>query len=102
MDFERDPEKQAETSQPSPSDAQPTPDGVQAPVVLMGVQFWLLMFAVTMSIWLMALTATVLGTAIPSITSEFHSINDVGWYSAAYLIGSEHLPCAVWILRRLA
>ncbi len=29
---------------------------------------------------------TILGTAIPKITDDFHSINDVGWYASSYLL----------------
>jgi MFS family permease len=29
---------------------------------------------------------TIIGTAIPKITDEFHSIDDVGWYASAYLL----------------
>ncbi|PQE29452.1 hypothetical protein CJF32_00003198 [Rutstroemia sp. NJR-2017a WRK4] len=31
---------------------------------------------------------TILGTAIPTITNDFHSIRDVGWYASAYLLTS--------------
>jgi len=31
---------------------------------------------------------TILGTAIPKITDEFHSITDVGWYASSYLLTS--------------
>ena len=29
---------------------------------------------------------TIIGTAIPTITDEFHSLADVGWYGSAYLL----------------
>ena len=29
---------------------------------------------------------TILGTAIPKITDDFKSINDVGWYASSYLL----------------
>ena len=29
---------------------------------------------------------TIIATAIPRITDQFHSLNDVGWYAGAYLI----------------
>ena len=29
---------------------------------------------------------TVLGTAIPSITNEFHSFGDIAWYEAGFLL----------------
>ena len=31
---------------------------------------------------------TILGTAIPKITDDFHAITDVGWYGSAYLLTS--------------
>jgi MFS family permease len=29
---------------------------------------------------------TIIATAIPRITDQFHALNDVGWYGAAYLL----------------
>jgi hypothetical protein len=29
---------------------------------------------------------TILGTAIPKITDEFHDLNKVSWYGAAYFM----------------
>ncbi len=29
---------------------------------------------------------TIIATAIPTITSQFHSIEDIGWYGSAYLL----------------
>jgi MFS family permease len=31
---------------------------------------------------------TIIATAVPRITDEFHSLADVGWYASAYLITS--------------
>ncbi|KAF2199074.1 major facilitator superfamily transporter [Delitschia confertaspora ATCC 74209] len=39
-------------------------------------------------IFLVALDRTILGTAIPKITDEFHSIADIGWYGSAYMLTS--------------
>ncbi|KAI1076235.1 MFS general substrate transporter [Whalleya microplaca] len=50
--------------------------------------FRLLIISVTISTLLIAFNGTVLGTAIPSITSEFGTVDDVGWYSSAYLISN--------------
>lgn len=36
--------------------------------------------------FLVALDRTIVGTAIPKITDEFHSLGDVGWYASAYLL----------------
>ncbi|GFG16265.1 putative HC-toxin efflux carrier TOXA [Aspergillus udagawae] len=34
----------------------------------------------------LAIDNTILATAIPQITSEFKSLNDIGWYGSSYLI----------------
>ncbi|KAH7419488.1 major facilitator superfamily domain-containing protein [Cadophora sp. MPI-SDFR-AT-0126] len=47
-----------------------------------------IMAALYCTMFIVALDRTILGTAIPKITDEFHSINDVGWYASAYLITS--------------
>ncbi|KAL4964281.1 MDR family MFS transporter [Aspergillus stella-maris] len=39
----------------------------------------------------MLLDTSIVSTAIPRITSDFHSLNDVGWYGTAYLVAN----CAV-------
>ncbi|KAG0650485.1 Efflux pump mlcE [Hyphodiscus hymeniophilus] len=44
--------------------------------------------AVTLACLLMLLDTSIVVTAIPRITSEFHSLADVGWYGAAYQLSS--------------
>jgi EmrB/QacA subfamily drug resistance transporter len=39
-------------------------------------------------LFLIALDRLIIGVAIPSITDEFHSLGDVGWYGSAYLLTS--------------
>jgi MFS family permease len=34
----------------------------------------------------MALDNTILSTAIPRITDQFNSLDDIGWYASAYLL----------------
>ncbi|KAF7717623.1 MFS-type transporter [Penicillium ucsense] len=34
----------------------------------------------------LAIDNTILATAIPKITNDFHSLNDIGWYGSSYLI----------------
>lgn len=41
----------------------------------------LITMALYLSMFLVALDRTIIGTAIPKITDDFHSINDVGWYA---------------------
>ncbi|KAI1415123.1 MFS general substrate transporter [Hypoxylon sp. FL1857] len=50
--------------------------------------FYVMVTSVTLAVLLMAFNATAVGTAIPAITSEFNTVNDVGWYSSAYLIAN--------------
>ncbi|KAH7396378.1 putative MFS aflatoxin efflux pump [Pyrenochaeta sp. MPI-SDFR-AT-0127] len=40
----------------------------------------------SMALFLIALDRTIITTAIPVITDEFHSLPDIGWYASAYLM----------------
>lgn len=42
--------------------------------------------ALVLSIFLVALDMTIVATAIPAITDEFHSLNQVGWYGSAFFL----------------
>lgn len=44
------------------------------------------MIGMYLSIFLVALDRTIIATAIPKITDEFNSIEDVGWYGSAYML----------------
>jgi hypothetical protein len=44
-----------------------------------------------LTVFLVALDQTIIGTAIPKITDQFHSIGDVGWYGSAYFLTSTAL-----------
>lgn len=39
----------------------------------------IIMVSLYTSIFLISLDRTIIGVAIPHITDEFHSINDIGW-----------------------
>ena len=39
-----------------------------------------------MSVLCFSLDNTIIATAIPRITDEFHALDDVGWYASAYLL----------------
>lgn len=41
-----------------------------------------IMLALALSIFLVSLDMTIVATAIPKITDEFHSLQDVGWYGS--------------------
>jgi MFS family permease len=55
---------------------------------LSGLKLVLVVGTVTLVALLMLLDSSIIVTAIPKITSEFHSIPDVGWYASAYLLGN--------------
>ncbi|CRG89875.1 Putative HC-toxin efflux carrier TOXA [Talaromyces islandicus] len=46
----------------------------------------LIMLSVYFSVFLITLDQNIISTAIPQITDEFHSINDISWYGTAYLM----------------
>jgi hypothetical protein len=49
-------------------------------------QLTLITIALCLSVFCMALDNTIISTAIPKITDQFNSIDDVGWYGSAYLL----------------
>ncbi|KJR89519.1 MFS transporter [Sporothrix schenckii 1099-18] len=59
------------------------------PKYVTGVKLWLVVLALSLAFFIMMLDMSIVATAIPRITNEFHSLNDVGWYGAAY-----QLACA--------
>ncbi|ERT00813.1 hypothetical protein HMPREF1624_02046 [Sporothrix schenckii ATCC 58251] len=52
------------------------------------------MAALYLAMFLVSLDRIIIATAIPRITDEFHSINDIGWYGSAYVLSS----CATQLL----
>ncbi|KAE8448022.1 hypothetical protein EG329_009945 [Mollisiaceae sp. DMI_Dod_QoI] len=42
--------------------------------------------ALVLSMFLAALDMTILSTAIPKITSDFNSLDDIGWYASAFFL----------------
>ncbi|KAL9613423.1 MAG: hypothetical protein Q9167_002021 [Letrouitia subvulpina] len=44
------------------------------------------MIALYLAMFLVALDRTIISTAVPRITDEFNSLGDVGWYGSAYLL----------------
>ncbi|KKK23522.1 hypothetical protein P175DRAFT_0499634 [Aspergillus ochraceoroseus IBT 24754] len=51
----------------------------------------LITIALCLSVFCMALDNTIIATAIPRITDQFHALDDVGWYGAAYLLTTSSL-----------
>jgi len=63
---------------------------------LSGLKLFTIMAAVTFVCFLVLLDSSIVATAIPRITNEFHSLPDIGWYGAAYQLGRY----AVWNFSR--
>ncbi|KAF1974842.1 putative MFS transporter [Bimuria novae-zelandiae CBS 107.79] len=45
-----------------------------------------IVIALVLGMFLASLDMTILGTAIPRITDQFHSLDDVGWYGSAFFL----------------
>lgn len=46
----------------------------------------IILIALCLAVFCMALDNTIIATAIPRITDEFKALGDVGWYASAYLL----------------
>ncbi|GJC88451.1 aspyridones efflux protein [Colletotrichum liriopes] len=53
---------------------------------LHGFKLYLVLVGVCFGAFVIALDVYVIGTAIPSITSEFHNTSHISWYPAAYTL----------------
>jgi MFS family permease len=47
--------------------------------------------ALYLAVFLVALDQTIIGVAIPKITDQFKSIEDIAWYGSAYFLTSTAL-----------
>jgi len=52
-----------------------------------GFQLFTILAAVTFVCFLMLLDGTIIVAAVPRITDDFNSLDDIGWYGAAYQLG---------------
>lgn len=51
-----------------------------------GFKLGMIIVALVLSIFLVALDMTIVATAIPKITDEFHGLDLVGWYGSAFFL----------------
>ncbi|KAJ5382714.1 Major facilitator superfamily domain general substrate transporter [Penicillium concentricum] len=65
-----------------------TNEGAEHPT---GPKLALITLALCLGVLLVALDNSIIATAIPKITSQFHSLDDVGWYGSAYLLTTASL-----------
>jgi len=49
-------------------------------------KFWLILLSNFLALFLVALDRTIVATAVPRISDEFHSLGDIGWYASAYML----------------
>lgn len=54
-------------------------DGSEYPT---GLKLFLITVALCLAVFLMCLDNTIIATAIPKITDEFNSLDDLGWYAS--------------------
>ncbi|KAF2844652.1 efflux pump protein [Plenodomus tracheiphilus IPT5] len=54
-----------------------------------GFKLMLLLGSLTLVTFLVLLDMAIIGTAIPRITTDFHSLADVGWYIGAYTLAAQ-------------
>lgn len=53
---------------------------------LSGAKLYIIIFGLSLAVFLMALDMSILATAIPLITAKFQSTADIGWYVSAYAL----------------
>ncbi|KAM3460048.1 hypothetical protein MY5147_000272 [Beauveria neobassiana] len=68
----------------SPTDQQEAQQ--QEQLTLHGAQLWTLVAGLYLGLYLLALELTMLATVIPTLTDEFHTMSDISWYEAAYVV----------------
>ncbi|KAF3482139.1 azole resistance protein 1 [Arthroderma uncinatum] len=51
-----------------------------------GIKLAVIISSLAISVFLVALDETIITTAIPKITNDFRSIQDIGWYGSAYFM----------------
>ncbi|KAF2122815.1 putative MFS multidrug transporter [Lophiotrema nucula] len=51
-----------------------------------GLKLASILTSVYLAMFLVSLDRTIIGTAVPKITDDFHSLNDIGWYASGYLL----------------
>ncbi|KAJ0121621.1 hypothetical protein J7T55_008787 [Diaporthe amygdali] len=56
-----------------------------------GLKLFFITLALCLAVFLMALDQSIIATAIPKITNDFNSLDDVGWYGSAYLLTTASL-----------
>ncbi|KAI0120154.1 major facilitator superfamily domain-containing protein [Nemania sp. FL0031] len=75
-------------SSSSPDSAPQELSKPNGPDPVTGTRLALMLGSLTLASFLIFVDTSIVSTAIPKITDEFHSLRDVGWYGSAYQLGS--------------
>ncbi|KAF1955665.1 putative MFS transporter [Byssothecium circinans] len=75
----------ASHSSGQPVQPAPSPTG-QNPKRLAQTKLFSVLLAIILSVFLTSLDSTIVATAIPRITDEFGSLDQIGWYGASFYI----------------
>jgi hypothetical protein len=51
-----------------------------------GTELAVVVLAINVTVFLMAMDRTIVATASPQITDHFHSFDDIGWYTGALML----------------
>ncbi|KAL2126044.1 hypothetical protein VTI74DRAFT_1868 [Chaetomium olivicolor] len=62
------------------------------------IRFWLTILCNFLALFLVALDRTIIATAVPRISDEFHSLGDIGWYGSSYMLTT---ACAQLLFGRI-
>ncbi|KAF7191068.1 MFS gliotoxin efflux transporter gliA [Pseudocercospora fuligena] len=80
-------EKDPPSSTRSVKDEVPPTKGEEGAIVYPGTtKLVVILIAAVLAIFLVALDTTIVSTAIPRITDDFQSLDDVGWYGSAFFM----------------
>lgn len=74
------------TTQTEKKDAPDVSASKEEEQYLSGTKLYALALALLLTVFIMTLDMSILATAIPYVTNDFDTINDIGWYGAAYLM----------------
>ncbi|KAK3389293.1 azole resistance protein [Podospora didyma] len=62
------------------------------------LKFWSIMLGMYLAMFLVALDRTIIATALASISNDFNSIEDIGWYGSAYMLTN---ACSILLLGKV-
>ncbi|KAM0439913.1 hypothetical protein ACHAPT_001011 [Fusarium lateritium] len=92
VDTQQGPQRQSDEAirlESGPQDPKPELEAsTNDEAFISGGKLALILAALYATMFLVALDRTIIGTAVPRISTEFHALDDISWYASAYLITS--------------